>query len=86
MNHSATIRRLEALEAIRKDVTPGRKGRSREEVAGLLCDYDHLWLSDGATLQTREERYTRNLTLVEEWSHTSLQDKLEKHSGLFNEV
>lgn len=80
-----TLKRLAALEAIRKDVTPGRKGRSREEVANLLCDYDSLWQSD-AVMLSREERYTRNLELIDTWSHSSLQEKLERYQELFNEV
>jgi hypothetical protein len=85
MNHSATIKRLLALENIRKTVSPSC-GRSREHIAGLLTDvYSSLWSSD-ATLQSREERYTQNLRLVEGWSHSSLTDKLEKYQGLFNEV
>ncbi|WP_048067304.1 hypothetical protein [Methanospirillum hungatei] len=81
-----TLKRLIALENIRKTVSPGRKGRSHEEVVTLLTDvYPSVWSSD-ATLQTREERYHKNLELLEEWSHTSLQDKLQKHSGLFNEI
>ena len=79
------LKRLTALERLQKGSSSicGSSKRSPEEVAHLMCDYDHLWLSDGATLQTREERYTRNLTLVEQWSSTSLTDKLEKYQGLF---
>lgn len=80
------LKRLIALENIRKTFTPSC-GRSREHIARLMTDvYDSLWLSDGGVLLSREERYTENLQLVEDWSHTSLQDKLEKYSGLFNEV
>lgn len=79
-----TLKRLAALERIRKTVSPCR-GRSPEEVAHLLCDYDHLW-NDGAVIQSRSERYLHNLELIDAWSHTSLQEKLQKYSGLFNEV
>lgn len=87
MNHSATIRRLAALENLQKGSSSiCGKDRSHEHIAGLLTDiYSSLWSSD-ATLQSRSERYTQNLTLLEEWSSTSLTDKLEKYQGLFNEV
>lgn len=83
-----TIRRLVALERLQKTFSPscGSSKRSPEELAGLLCDYDHLWLSDGATLQSRNERYTRNLELVEQWRSTSLVEKLERYQELFNEI
>jgi hypothetical protein len=57
--------------------------RPREEVANLLCNYDSLWQSY-AVMLSREERYTQNLRLVEEWRSTSLVDKLEKYQELFS--
>ncbi len=84
MNHSATMRRLAALENIRKTLSPscGSK-RSREELADLLTNYDSLW-SDGGVLLSREERFTRNLELIDTWSHSSLQEKLERYQELFS--
>ncbi len=79
-----TLKRLAALERIRTTVSPGRMSRSREDLAGLLRDYDHLWLSDGATLQTREERYLENLRRVDAWGSTSLTDNLERYQELFS--
>jgi len=80
------LKRLIALENIQKTVSPCGKNRSHEHIAGLMTDvYGSLWSSD-ATLQTREERYTQNLTLLEEWSHSSLVEKLERYQELFNEV
>lgn len=79
-----TLKRLAALERIRTTVSPGRMSRSREEVATLMTDvYGSLW-SDGAVMQTREEIYHKNLELLEEWSSTSLTDKLERYQELFS--
>ena len=80
-----TLKRLAALERIKTTVSPGRMSRSHGEVATLMCDYDHLWQSD-AVMLSREERYTRNLELIDTWSHSSIQEKLEKYQELFNEV
>lgn len=80
-----TIRRLVALENLQKTVSP-RRCRSNEELATLMCDYDHLWLSDGAVLLPREIRYAENLRLVEEWRSTFLVEKLERYQELFNEI
>lgn len=78
-----TIKRLAALERLQKGSSSiCGKGRSHEELAHLMCDYDHLW-SDGAVMQSREERYAENLQLVEEWRSTPLVDKLEKYQELF---
>ena len=79
------LKRLIALENIRKTFSPScGKNRSHEEVAGLLCNYDSLWLSDGGVLLSREERFTRNLELIDTWSHSSLQEKLERYQELFS--
>lgn len=78
------LKRLIALERIRTGVSPYGKDRSHEHIAGLMTDvYYSLW-NDCATLHPREERYLHNLTLLEEWSSTSLTDKLERYQELFS--
>lgn len=77
------LKRLMALENLQKTVSPSC-GRSREHIAGLLTDvYSSLWSSD-ATLQSRNERYTQNLELLEEWRSIPIVDKLHKYQELFS--